>query len=76
MALLDRHDSPELSQVRLNSGGYDHLGNYFGIGEALYECFNDDLDHHYIRAYDRPRAIALLQMKFKNEKIKLLRGGN
>lgn len=30
-----------LAQVRLNGGGYDNRGNYWGLGEPLYRYWYD-----------------------------------
>ena len=46
-----------LSEVRLDRGGYDSGGAYWGIGEPLYWCRSDNGDvSTYIRAWDRETA--------------------
>ena len=47
-----------LRKVRLNQGGYDDLGQYWGCGEPLYQWLCCDLedDWHYIRASSRDQA--------------------
>ncbi len=46
-----------LKRVRLNSGGYDSSGEYFGIGATLYQYQADSMySCRYIRAYDRNHA--------------------
>ena len=52
-----------LFRVKLDSGGYDDGGAYWGLGERLY-CATDDADFtHYLRAPDRWEA----SYKFQDE---------
>jgi hypothetical protein len=44
-----------LHRVRLDSGGYDQGGAYWGIGDPLYCAWNDE-GENYIRASDRGQA--------------------
>jgi hypothetical protein len=47
-----------LRHIRLNDGGYDRYGTYFGLGERLYWCANEELTVDFIlRAPDRAAAI-------------------
>ncbi len=48
-----------LQRVRLDSGGYDHCGAYWGVGQPLYWAATDDgqLDNTF-RASDRDAAKA------------------
>jgi hypothetical protein len=45
-----------LRKVRLNQGGYDSCGCYFGIGLPLYRAEDDQGHSTHIRAYDRLAA--------------------
>jgi hypothetical protein len=46
-----------LRRVRLNSGGYDTNGTYFGNGTPLYWCASDDGEVDFmLRAYGRRTA--------------------
>jgi len=50
-----------LYKVRLNQGGYDSTGKYFGTGMPLYyfEPVDENPSHGnsgYLRAYDREQA--------------------
>lgn len=61
-----------LRRVRLNAGGYDRWGEYFGCGDPLF-VYDGELSgwgtdyqgapvvhiiHGHVRAADRPKAIA------------------
>ena len=59
-----------LFRVRINSGGYDDGGAYWGLGQPLY-CATDDLDYtQYIRGVDRFDAA----MKFQEQLDQHMRG--
>jgi hypothetical protein len=46
-----------LRRVNLDSGGYDPNGTYFGIGEPLYWCANEDCTVDFVlRASTREEA--------------------
>jgi len=46
-----------LRRVRLDSGGYDPNGTYFGIGNPLYWCADADGEIDFmLRAFDREDA--------------------
>jgi hypothetical protein len=46
-----------LTRVRLNQGGYDRRGQYWGVGQPLYRYTTDDMDDwRYIRVDDRADA--------------------
>lgn len=51
-----------LSRERLNSGGYDSGGRYFGQGEPLFS-FSNDSSSGYVRASSRAAAKAKLRAK-------------
>ncbi|KRR22146.1 hypothetical protein [Bradyrhizobium retamae] len=56
-----------LQRVRLNSGGYDDMGRYFGTGQRLYYFFCEDDPGHafrrddFFRAADRASAKAYVR---------------
>jgi hypothetical protein len=56
--------------IRLNSGGYDSNGTYFGIGNKLYWYANEDgtIDA-MIRAYDRHQAKLFIQTVYPRAKF-------
>lgn len=45
-----------LRKVRINNGGYDPNGAYYGVGEPVYEFFNDGNLDTAVRAKDRATA--------------------
>lgn len=46
-----------LQRVRLDSGGYDSGGAYWGLGQPLYTCFDEAADYlRFFRASSRDRA--------------------
>ena len=57
-----------LQKVRLDNGGYDSTGQYWGLGPSLYRVQRvdgerlsdwwDGRDSHYFRASSRPEAKA------------------
>lgn len=52
-----------LFRVRLDSGGYDDGGAYWGIGQRLY-CATDGADYRqFVRADNRFHACALLEIE-------------
>lgn len=65
-----------LREIKLNRGGYDSGGRYYGYvpGEKVYAAETDDYTFSdYFRAKDRKQAIATLLAKYPN--IKLARKG-
>jgi hypothetical protein len=52
-----------LFRVRINKGGYDDGGAYWGIGQPLYCATDDQYYTQYVRALDRQSA-ALLVLDF------------
>ena len=48
-----------LSRVKLDSGGYDDGGAYWGIGQPLYCAYSDDYCEYceYVRASSRSDAV-------------------
>jgi hypothetical protein len=60
-----------LRRVRLNSGGYDGNGTYFGTGSPLYWAASEDLDVDYMfRAHDREAARATVLEKYPKAKVR------
>jgi hypothetical protein len=50
-----------LQRVRLNSGGYDAGGAYWGIGKPLFLVCDESGHSHYFRAADRAAARATIR---------------
>lgn len=48
--------SVRLFRVKLDSGGYDDGGAYWGIGAPLWCAIDDDGNRQFVRAYSRARA--------------------
>lgn len=53
-----------LQRVRLDSGGYDPGGAYWGIGKPLYVAFDNDGGEYYFRANNRADAKKQLNDEF------------
>lgn len=54
-----------LAHMRLNGGGYDSGGAYWGAGLRLYQVSDDSGDVcYYIRAHDRTQARTLVQARY------------
>jgi hypothetical protein len=58
-----------LNRIRLNQGGYDSGGAYWGIGPSLYHAWADagednEALEHFFRASDREDAKAIALAKF------------
>ena len=51
-----------LFRVRINSGGYDDGGAYWGIGQPLYCATDDDEYREFIRAWTRKDAAEALKL--------------
>lgn len=49
-----------LRRVRLDSGGYDEGGAYWGLGQKLW-AYGDGEDWRYMRAFDRDAAKAKIR---------------
>jgi len=59
-----------LRRMKLNSGGYNSSGHYYGIGAPLYKATRDDDDEVVlIRARTRRLAIIELKARFPNAKL-------
>lgn len=60
-----------LWHVRLDAGGYDKNGTYFGAGQRLYWCSNMELTVDYmLRADDRASARELVLKDYPNAKVR------
>ena len=60
-----------LRRSYLDSGGYDKNGTYFGVGEPLYWCANEELTVDFIlRADTRESARAQVLKKYPNAKVR------
>ena len=62
------HVNYSLRRVKLNRGGYDTSGSYWGVGAPLYVCeYRADnersIETGYLRASTRERAIAQAKEK-------------
>lgn len=58
-----------LRRIRLNAGGYDRSGRYYGVGSPLYEYAADGINDDYavdIRAADRADAKSIILAKYPN----------
>ena len=59
-----------LRHIRLDSGGYDSGGAYWGIGQRLYGyAATDDSIHGFVRASDRADAIEQVRALYPNAKF-------
>jgi hypothetical protein len=74
-AFIDRHERLHalhtqamkftLQRVRLNAGGYDSSGSYWGAGSPLYwYCHDEGWPEGHIRAADRRSAKAYIRGLF------------
>lgn len=70
-ARMGRHDVPDLDTspgsvrlfaVRLDAGGYDDGGAYWGHGDRLWCARDKDGDERFMRASSRERAAMLLNI--------------
>jgi len=60
-----------LRRVRLDSGGYDGNGTYFGIGAPLYWVASEDGDIDYmLRAGDRETARGKVLARYPKAKVR------
>jgi hypothetical protein len=58
MVNLDTAERLQLQRVRLNSGGYDAGGAYWGLGQALWVAMDHTGETVFFRARDREAAKA------------------
>lgn len=59
-----------LCRVRLDRGGYDDAGAYWGVGKPLYwACSEHGAHDRFFRAADRDAAKARLRVEFPNARF-------
>lgn len=67
-----------LQHIRINSGGYDSGGAYWGIGARLYWAHSEPPEgwigpnaivEHFIRAHNRTHAKATIRVLYPNAKF-------
>jgi hypothetical protein len=64
-------ETVSLRRVRLDSGGYDENGRYFGIGEPLYIYTSLDMEiRSWVRARSRAEARAHVLAKHPHAKVR------
>jgi hypothetical protein len=57
-------------RVRINSGGYDSGGAYWGTGAPLYYCLSDCMSVEvYLRANDHADAKRKVSERYKNARF-------
>lgn len=65
-----------LARVRLDSGGYDNGGAYWGHGQPLYRASGETKDfvfEQFVRADDRDDAKQQIREMFPREEVKFFR---
>ena len=64
-------DKLSLQRMRLNNGGYDENGTYFGHGKPLYWCANDASTIDFmLRAPDRSTARQAVLQLYPKAKVR------
>lgn len=59
------------SKIRLNKGGYDSLGTYFGVGVPLYWVHSEDCTIDFvIRASSRQQARRIILMRYPDANVR------
>lgn len=59
-----------LRRVRVDQGGYDALGTYWGIGAPLWWCADDDGEVDFVlRAADRARAKDIVREQYPDARF-------
>lgn len=61
-----------LYRVRLNKGGYDPYGVYWGVckpGESLFEYYSDDNRYESIRAQNREDAKRIIRGRYPSARF-------
>lgn len=56
-----------LQRVKLDSGGYDRGGAYWGVGEPLFVAWDDTEGEVYLRASGRDRAKLILNARHERQ---------
>lgn len=63
-----------LKQVRLNQGGYDSQGRYFGNGKPLYHYHSEDYTiSEHVRANNREEAKEIARKQEKHRTVSFFR---
>lgn len=65
---LDEPRSIRLAEIKLDRGGYDSEGAYWGFGQPLYAAEQGGR-HSFVRADTRLAAVAALQIPYKALKV-------
>ena len=66
-AIPDMAHKFSLQRVRINSGGYDEGGAYWGLGQPLYWAMNENgTIERFLRAKGRAEARAIVKAEFRN----------
>lgn len=64
---LDLSEKLQLQRVRINSGGYDDGGAYWGLGSPLYVVMDRDGDRVYFRASGREDAKRIVRESYGDD---------
>lgn len=64
---LDEPRSIRLAEIKLDRGGYDSWGAYWGLGQPLYAAEQDGR-YRFVRAGTRLAAVVALQIPYKSLK--------
>lgn len=62
---IDLYGKVRLARVRLDSGGYDNGGAYWGHGEPLWRALDTEGNEQFLRAVSREAAKKSLLNDFK-----------
>lgn len=63
-----------LQKVRLNQGGYDAHGRYWGVGMPLYWYCTEDCEHDsHIRAFNREDAKLKVRQVLRTEEVEFFK---
>lgn len=78
-APMGRHTGPDylettagklqLERIRINGGGYDAGGAYWGLGQPLWRVMDQDGNHKFFRASDRAAAKASVVADYPDAKF-------
>jgi hypothetical protein len=73
--MIDDGEPLYLRRIRINSGGYDDGGAYWGLGAPLYAYGTGDGDWKYLRARSRDDAKAKIrdQANVPPEQVRFIR---
>ena len=63
-----------LQKLRINKGGYDDHGVYYGVGRPVYTYYSDNEPiTGEVRAIDREDAKCLIEEKYPNKEFSFYR---